>query len=168
MYRLLLLRHAKAGWAPPGTRDFDRPLTPTGRDDAEALGREMKKRSYLPDLVICSSAKRARETWEGVAAAIAPMDTPVVWSDALYSTDATGYLTVVQEAPPCATLLVIGHNPNMEDLAFALPSPAQEPNHRIVSGFPACGLAVIAFDEPLSEVAPGKGRIEAFLDPRRL
>ena len=71
MSRLFLLRHAKAGWAEPGMRDFDRPLEPLGRTDADAIGAAMRASAYIPDLVLCSTAKRARETLDWVASLMA-------------------------------------------------------------------------------------------------
>ncbi|RVB55078.1 histidine phosphatase family protein, partial [Mesorhizobium sp. M7A.F.Ca.CA.004.06.1.1] len=64
MSRLYLLRHAKAGWALPGMRDFDRPLDASGRSDAEMMGAAMRSRLYVPDRTLCSNAKRAKETLE--------------------------------------------------------------------------------------------------------
>src|SRR3954452_9870575 len=89
MSRLYLLRHAKAGWAAPGMRDFDRPLDPTGCTDADSIGAGMRAREYIPDLVLCSTAKRARETLDWVARHIG--SPRAVFSDSLYSTDAAGY-----------------------------------------------------------------------------
>ena len=94
MSRLFLLRHAKAGWAEPGMRDFDRPLEPLGRSDADAIGAAMRANSYIPDLVLCSSAKRARETLDWVARHIGKGR--VVYSDSLYSTDAAGYVEFIR------------------------------------------------------------------------
>ena len=90
MSRLFLLRHAKAGWAEPGMRDFDRPLEPLGRCDADAIGAAMRAHSFIPDLVLCSSAKRARETLDWVARHTG--EARVIFSDNLYSTDAAGYV----------------------------------------------------------------------------
>ncbi len=74
MARLFLLRHAKAGWAQPGMRDFDRALEPSGAADAEAMGEAMRTHGYVPDLTLCSTAARARQTLEGVAGRADIMD----------------------------------------------------------------------------------------------
>ncbi len=90
MNRLFLLRHAKAGWALPGMRDFDRALDASGIADAELMGAVMRVRDFVPDLTLCSNAKRARQTLEGLAG---HTDTGrVLFLDALYSEDAAGYL----------------------------------------------------------------------------
>jgi phosphohistidine phosphatase len=162
--RLFLLRHAKAGWALPGVRDFDRPLDASGHADAEAAGAEMRSRGYVPDITLCSNALRARETLEGVAG---QADTGrVVFSDRLYSEDAAGYLALIHESANSGSILVIGHNPMMEDLATAI-SGDGDPSARatLSSGFPTSGLAVIAFPGGLEDASPGKGYLEAFHTP---
>ena len=164
MNRLYLLRHAKAGWALPGTSDFDRPLDASGIADAATLGAAMRAASHVPDLTLCSNARRARETLEGLAAYA---DTGrVVFSDALYSEDAAGYLAIIRENGARGSLLVVGHNPMMEDLAMAIASGGDEKAQAALkSGFPTSGLAVVRFNGSLGEAAPGTGYLEAFLSP---
>lgn len=164
MSRLFLLRHAKAGWAQPGMRDFDRPLDASGWADAEATGAAMRERRLSPELVLCSSAKRARETLEAVNRHL-PTER-VVFSDGLYATDAAGYLELIQRAGDVESVLVVGHNPMMEDLGFALPGDG-DPAARdtIAAGFPTSGLAVIRFVSSLATAEPGKGYLEDFIVP---
>lgn len=164
MSRLLLLRHAKAGWALPGVKDFDRPLDESGRADAEATGIVMRTAAYVPDLTLCSNAKRARETLEGVAG---QTDTGrVVFLDKLYMEDAAGYLSLIQENGSANSILVIGHNPMMEDLAMAVAGDGDgQARASLNAGFPTSGLAVIGFQGSLAEAAPGKGYLEAFFTP---
>jgi phosphohistidine phosphatase len=161
---LYLLRHAKAGWALPGVRDFDRPLDESGHVDAEATGSAMREHDYVPDITLCSNALRARETLEGIAGSA---DTGrVLYFDRLYSDDAAGYLSLVREHANCGSVLVIGHNPMMEDLASALAGDGDEAARAVLShGFPTSGLAVISFDKGLAHAAPGTGFLEAFLTP---
>jgi phosphohistidine phosphatase len=165
MARLFLLRHAKAGWAEPGMRDFDRPLDRTGVEDAVATGIAMRANDFRPELVICSSARRARETLDAIAGNVDLGR--ILFTDGLYSTDASGYVDIVREAPLAETLLVVGHNPMMEDVAFALSGDGdEEAKSSLAGGFPTSGLAVIAFPGPLSEIAPGNGYLELFLTPQ--
>lgn len=166
MSRLFLLRHARAAWAQPGMRDFDRPLQPEGRQEAEAIGSAMFASALVPAAILCSSARRARETWDEVAKHVSNGSNGAVFTDALYSADATGYLAIIRDAGDPESLLVVGHNPMMEDLAFALAADGNEEAREILShGFPVSGLAVIDFDGRLSEAAPGKGFLAAFLTP---
>ncbi len=167
MSRLYLLRHAKAGWALPGVRDFDRPLDAIGIADAEATGKAMRASGYVPELTLCSNAKRARETLEGIAA---NADTGrVVFTDDLYSSDAAGYLDKIRDNGQHGSLLLIGHNPMMEDLAMAVSGGGEEgAMHTLQTGFPTSGLAVIRFEGRLSEAQLGQGYLESFLTPAEL
>ena len=162
MSRLFLLRHAKAGWAEPGMRDFDRPLEPLGRTDADSIGSAMKAASYIPDLTLCSSARRARETLDWVARHTG--DARIVYTDQLYSTDAAGYVDFIREAADGEAVLLVGHNPMMEDVTMALSGDGDDMAKAMLgSGFPTSALAVIRFPGKLAEAAPGKGFLEAFL-----
>lgn len=165
--RLYLLRHAKAGWALPGMRDFDRPLDASGRADAEIIGAAMRSRGYVPDLTLCSNARRARETLEGLAG---QTDTgKVLFFDTLYSEDAAGYLRLIREHGGPGSLLVIGHNPMMEDLAMAVSGDGEETARAMLNhGFPTSGLAVVRFLDDLTKVAQEAGYLEAFLTPADL
>ena len=164
MDTLFLLRHARAGWALPGVRDFDRPLDAAGHAEAEATGEAMRAAAYIPDITLCSNARRARETLEGLAGR---SDTGRVrFFDLLYSEDAACYLSLIHQNAEGGSVLVIGHNPMTEDLAVALAGDG-DPAARAAlnSGFPASGLAVIRFPGGLKDAAPGSGFLEAFLTP---
>ena len=167
MGTLYLLRHAKAGWALPGMRDFDRPLDASGRADAEMMGAAMRSRCYVPDQTICSNAKRAKETLEGLAG---QTDTGrVLFFDTLYSEDAAGYLRLIRDNGGSGSLLVIGHNPMTEDLAMAVSGSGDETARATLNhGFPTTGLAVVRFDGDLAKAAQGAGHLEAFLTPADL
>ena len=167
MSTLYLLRHAKAGWALPGVRDFDRPLDASGIADAEMMGTAMRARNYIPDITLCSNAKRARQTLEGIAG---HTDTGrVLFFDKLYSEDAAGYLSLIRENGNSGSVLVIGHNPMTEDLAVAISGDGEQSARATLnSGFPTSGLAVIRFPGSLKEAAPGNGYLEAFVTPADL
>ena len=164
MSRLYLLRHAKAQWALPGMRDFDRQLEASGRLDAGRTGVEMRLRGYVPDVTLCSTAVRARETLQEVAG---EADTGrVIFDERLYSEDAASYLDLVRENAAGGSILVVGHNPMMEDLATAL-SGSGDPAALVTLGlgFPTAGLAVIGLAGGLHKAALGKGDLEAFYVP---
>lgn len=164
MATLYLLRHAKAGWALPGVRDFDRALDDIGHRDAEEMGEVMALNGYVPELTLCSGALRARQTLAGIAA---KTDIgKVVFSDTLYMTDAAGYLDLIRERTNTSALLVIGHNPMMEDLALAVSGEGDEmAKSSLNAGFATAGLAVINFEGPLANAALGKGRLDAYITP---
>jgi phosphohistidine phosphatase len=162
--KLYLLRHAKAGWALPGMRDFDRPLDASGVADAETMGAVMRACNYIPDLTLCSNAKRARQTLEGLAG---HTDTGrVLFLETLYSEDAAGYLNLIRGNGEPGSLLVVGHNPMTEDLTIALSGDGEEAARGMLNhGFPTSGLAVVRFPGSLAKAAQGTGYLEAFLSP---
>ncbi|MCO5163476.1 MAG: histidine phosphatase family protein [Mesorhizobium sp.] len=145
-------------------RDFDRPLDATGRADADAMGAVMAREGVVPERVICSSARRARETWDAVMRHVPVTDTIV--TDQLYITDATGYLNFIRDNDAVDSLLIVGHNPMIEDVCFALARDGRdEATGARANGFPTCGLAVIDFDGGFGVVAPSRGFLEAFYTP---
>ena len=165
MGRLLLLRHSKAAWAQPGMTDFDRPLEPRGRDHARRLGTRLNELGIAPDRVLCSTALRARQTWDGVAETIAPSPRVIEYVDELYAADADGYLAVITErAADAAQAMVIGHNPVMEELAIDLTGGGDDrARAALASGFPTSGLAVLDFPGSLAAAAYRRGTLTAFL-----
>jgi phosphohistidine phosphatase len=158
------MRHARAEWPRPGSGDFDRPLTAAGVREAKAMGEMMAAGGYLPDTVICSGARRCRETLE----ALSPLlDTcPVEFLDLLYRTDAAGYLDLARLHGEAGALLVIGHNPMTEELAIALTADRSgSAPSALAAGFPTAALAVIEAKAGLAELRPAGGRLEAFFTP---
>lgn len=151
-------------------RDFDRPLDTTGRIDAKATGAAMQAAGYTPDTILCSGAARARETLKGLLAHAVIDRRRVSFMEALYSEDAHGYLDIIRDyGAESAELMLIGHNPMMEDLGVALAGDGEEgARAAIMGGFPTAGLAVIRFEEGLASASPGKGFLEAFLTPADL
>ncbi|MFN3549505.1 MAG: SixA phosphatase family protein [Mesorhizobium sp.] len=166
MSRLFLLRHARAAWAGPGDRDFDRPLTDDGHHESLAVGAMMLANGYRPDRVVCSPARRALETWRGVAETLDMKASDALLSETLYSADAGGYLTIVRNNGAGGSLLLVGHNPTIEDLAIGLSAPGVgHARADLDKGFPTAGLAVLSFDGELSEAMPGTATLEAFFIP---
>ncbi len=120
MLRLLLLRHAKAERSKPGTRDHERELTDRGRSDAATIGSYLMHHALVPSLALVSSSARTRETWKHTAKAF-PNTPPVRYEDDLYDAGPKRILRIVKDVEPEAmTLLVIGHNPGLHELANLL------------------------------------------------
>jgi phosphohistidine phosphatase len=159
---LLVLRHAKAA-GEPGVNDIKRPLTGGGRRDASAAGRWLLDRGITPDWVLCSPARRARETWERVSAALgaaAPGSDAVNFEARLYEAGAQDVLDLVNEQPNEArTLLTVGHNPASGQLVALL-------TRRLDIAFPACALAVVRVGESWAAAAPGGGELAELWIPR--
>jgi phosphohistidine phosphatase len=158
---LLVLRHAKAA-GEPGVNDIERPLTPAGRRDASAAGQWLLSRGITPDWVLCSTARRARQTWEQISAALgaaAPGQDAVSFDPRVYEAGAQDLLDLVNEQPGEAhTLLTVGHNPASGQLAAWLTG-------RSDIAFPACALAVVRLGESWAAAAPGGGELADLWTP---
>jgi phosphohistidine phosphatase len=119
MRRLMLLRHAKTERPAPGQRDRDRALTKRGRIDAPAVGAYMAHHGLTPDVALVSPAKRAQETWELMAEAFAKPPR-LVNEDRIYNASAEALIAVIGEMRGAHSLLVVGHNPSLHDVATQL------------------------------------------------
>ncbi len=116
MKTLLLMRHAKSSWNQAGLPDRDRPLNKRGRRDAPRMGELLRRQDLVPEWVVSSAARRARETAESVAEA-AGYDGEILCLDQLYGAEPSQYLGALHAVPPpVGRVLLIGHNPGMEDL----------------------------------------------------
>jgi phosphohistidine phosphatase len=170
MKRLLLLRHAKSSWDDPSLVDFDRPLAPRGRKAAERMGREIAARNWLPQLALVSPAARTRETWEVVAAAL-PGSVSADFPDTLYDATAGDLLSEIQRTPKAVkTLLILGHNPGLEDFARQLAGDNFEAKalRRLHEKFPTAALARFDFDGKWAENGFSGARLTHCLRPRDL
>lgn len=159
--RLALFRHAKSAW--PNVPDIDRPLAERGQRDAPAAGRWLREFDFRPDLVLCSPAKRTRQTWELAAAALAEAP-PVRHDDRIYDTDADGLLHVLTECEPgIGTLLVVGHEPTMRDLTLRLAGddPADALT-KVRQKFPTAAVSVLEFTGDWAALADDSARLTAF------
>jgi phosphohistidine phosphatase len=164
--RLVLLRHAKSEW--PDVADHERPLAKRGRRDAPLVGRWLGTSGYVPDAVVCSTARRARETWELAStglAAVAPGAAPVVrYEPRVYEATVLGLLMLVREFDAeWRTAAIVGHNPGLAELTVGLASPDSAPHE-----FPTAAVAVLGLPGPWTEAAPGEARLLAFTFPAEL
>lgn len=156
--RLILLRHAKAE-APAGIRDHERALTDVGRADARAMGVWLKEHRVLPDLVICSTALRTRETWEQVADAGA-IGALIEHEGTAYNASVPALWQLVQEAEPDArVLVVVGHSPGIPGLA-ALLGEGQHGVDQLSGGFPTCTAALLSIEGAWADLSAGAAVVE--------
>ncbi len=120
MKTLLILRHAKSSWSDSTLADHDRPLNKRGKSDAPRLGELLRREELLPDLIISSTARRARSTAELVAES-SGCEGPLWLERDLYAAGAEAYLEVLVTLPDEYTrVMVVGHNPGLEELVEAL------------------------------------------------
>jgi phosphohistidine phosphatase len=147
---LVLLRHAKSAW--PDLPDQERPLARRGLHDAPAVGRWLRTEGYVPDLVLCSTARRAQETWQ-LAATELRGNPPVYWDERLYQASAAELLDLIRQAPPeSSTMVVVGHDPAIAELALILAEAA----------------AVLEFNGTWRLLGPGQAQLTRFVIPRDL
>lgn len=169
MKNLTLLRHAKSGWDDPVSRDFDRPLNPRGRRAARRIGVEMKSEGLAFDLVLASPARRVTETLDEVAAGYGPL--PARYDERLYLAAAGTLLDIVRTAPESAErLLLVGHNPGLEELALRLSRrDGAGLRGEVEVKYPTGTVAEIVLPaERWAEVREGTGEIVRFIRPRDL
>ncbi|ASY56746.1 histidine phosphatase family protein [Sinorhizobium sp. CCBAU 05631] len=153
-FRLILLRHARSGWALPGQRDFDRTLDETGYAEAELIAQGAADHGLCPDLVLCSTAVRCRQTAEPFRRALGE-DIDIRYVDQLYAGPAAVYTDLIKIHADRTCLMVVGHNPMIEDV-FRSYLGEQQSATALENGYPPAGLAVIDFSARSSA-----GRISA-------
>jgi phosphohistidine phosphatase len=168
--RILLLRHAKSAWDEPGLDDFDRPLAARGRRAAAVMGVFLRDEDLIPDLVLCSAARRAVETWELASHELARA--PEVEHDpALYMVSADRLLKRLRKLPPTVkSVLVVGHEGGVDVLARRLVGDGAAPlRKRLSEKFPTAALVAIAVAlEDWAALAEKSGTITRFAAPKDL
>jgi phosphohistidine phosphatase len=168
MKTLYVLRHAKSDWGDSSLRDFDRPLNARGKKAASAIGKELRKRKIRPDLVLASPAVRARQTIEGVEKAYGSAFN-VEDEPRIYGAEPETLIGLIRGAPDdFDRLLIVGHNPGLQDLVLKLSGPG-ELYDEAAEKFPTAALAEIRFDtESWDGIASREGTLECLLRPRGL
>jgi phosphohistidine phosphatase len=166
---LYVLRHAKSDWGDASLQDFVRPLNGRGRKAAKAMGQEMRERGLAPDLVLLSPSARTTETLarveEGFGASFEKVEEPNI-----YLAESGTLVDLIRSAPAKSErLMVVGHNPGMQELIRALANGPQDLRAEAAAKFPTGALAEISFDvSKWSDVTPGSGFIRNFVKPREL
>ena len=147
------LRHAKSDWGHPELADHDRSLNDRGRRESKALGAHFERVPPKVALVLCSTATRARQTLEALTAALG--DATIEFDERLYgatSEEMIGLLSLVDET--VRSVMLIGHNPGMQDLVIALSASGDE-LERVRTKFPTAALATMSFDGEWAELGAG-------------
>ena len=165
---LFLLRHAKSSWDEPSIDDHDRPLAPRGLRAAARIADYLTKRAIRPNLILCSSARRARQTLERIAPSLG-RDAEIHIERSLYGATEDRLLERLHALPDEAdSVMMIGHNPGVQDLALLL---AREGPLRttLEDKFPTAGLATLAFGRlAWKDLDTESGELVDFAVPRRL
>jgi phosphohistidine phosphatase len=168
MHALHLLRHTKSSWADDELDDHDRPLSKRGRRDAEAIARHFAERGGTPDLVLSSTAARARATLEPLLDRLRPRR--VLLDRGLYLAPGAKLLERLREAgEEVGTALLVGHNPGLHELALLLADPESPVELPPLSGkFPTGALASYRFGSAWRRLKPHAATLIAYVTPREL
>ncbi|WP_449465358.1 SixA phosphatase family protein [Stenotrophomonas humi] len=158
MRELILLRHAHAEPADNGQADIDRPLSPHGLAEAEAAGRWLHEQRLVPDRVLCSPARRTRETLEAVLGLTGYVEQRL--EERIYDAAPGTLAALLDEHREVERLLVVGHNPGLEQLV-ALMHSGQSGDYR---GMPPAAVAVLSLPMEAA-IEPGIARLAAFWWP---
>lgn len=138
---LVMIRHAKSSWANPLQSDFERPLNERGEQDAPAMGERLKKHNILPDLIISSTAKRAKQTAKKIGAAVGYDPAKIEWHETLYHCIPSVFEEVMYDIPDdVQTVFIVAHNPGITGFVNLL-SPKFKIDH-----MPTCAIVACRFE----------------------
>ena len=139
MKTLYLVRHAKSSWKNTALTDFKRPLNSRGKKDAPLMGKRLKERGILPDMIICSSAKRAKKTARKIAKVLDYPAASIKYEDKLYEATESNIIRLIQKLPnKINKLMIVGHNPEITSLSNRL-------GDENIYNMPTCGISCIRF-----------------------
>jgi phosphohistidine phosphatase len=168
--KLFVLRHAKSSWDEPGLNDHERPLAPRGQRATKVLAKHVRNHEIQPTQVLCSTARRTRETLEGVAPG-----GEVLIELHLYGASAGELLERLRKVPAEAeSVMLIGHNPALQTLVLRLAGARGSVDDRngdlaeVRRKFPTGALATLSFECAWSELAPGAATLTDLVRPRDL
>jgi phosphohistidine phosphatase len=169
MLSLMLLRHAKSSLAETGQADLDRPLNERGQRAAVAVGHYMASHNLVPRLVLCSPARRTRETWGLVAGELSTTPEVLVATEIYNSGDGTGLMECLRhKAGATQSVLLVGHNPSIGELAQTLSGAGSKKlRKRLEKKYPPAALAVFSFDlDNWESLVAGSGTLLRCVRPR--
>jgi phosphohistidine phosphatase len=167
MRTLHLLRHAKSSWDDESLADAERPLAPRGRRDAGRMAEYLDDAGIQPQLVLCSSSRRTRQTLAMIESSLGDPDIAV--EDVIYAASAATLLGRLRTVPAAVEpVLVIGHNPGMQELVLEL-AGSGDALDRVAAKFPTCALATIVFDAGgWADLGAGGGVLTRYTTPKLL
>ena len=167
MFELMLMRHAKSDWH-SDKADFDRPLNQRGRQDASRIGRHLKQLNIIPDVIVSSAAKRTRQTAELVNDYLALDDSSMKFDKELYLAGNESLRNIIEEyASDGMRLMVIAHNPGMDDLVSYLANTALplSSNDKLMSTAAVAGFQIPTLD---CLTSPGMAEMKYIFRPKEL
>ncbi len=166
--RLVLLRHAKSDY-PLGVSDHDRPLGARGNREAPAAGAWLRENQMVPDYIVLSDAQRTRATCAWVISELGEKAPTPYLDSRIYGASSTALCSIINETPETVTtLLVIGHQPVLQELAMSLASvdSDEEAVYELAMDYPTLGLTVLQTDKDWAEIDGRDMRVTNFAVPR--
>ncbi len=163
---LYVLRHAKSSWEDEALPDHERPLSGRGRRAVALLAEHARARGIDPELVLCSSARRTRETIAGVLP-----DREALVEPELYGASAAALIERLRQVPASTrSVMLVGHNPSVQRLVLTLAAPADGDGGLadIERKFPTGALAALALAGDWPQLAPGKAELLDYVRPKSL
>ncbi|MFD7879329.1 SixA phosphatase family protein [Streptomyces sp. NPDC059766] len=163
--RIVLFRHAKADW--PQVTDHERPLADRGRTDAAVAGLKLADSGIAFDLALCSTAVRTRETWKIAVSEFAHRP-KTAYEERIYDASPGELIALLNETPDDVhNLLLVGHNPGVQNLADILAGSAEDDARQRMSarGFPAAAFAVLTFEGSWKTLEPGVATLVDYWAP---
>jgi phosphohistidine phosphatase len=166
MKTVLLLRHAKSEWGNPGLADFDRPLAERGLKDAPRIGQVLANYDFIPDKILASPARRAKQTAELVAEACSYKKAAIAWQESFYGGYSDDLIAALQGLPNSVNrAMLVGHNPAMEEAAAAL--LIGDTDEKLTISIPTAGLLCLDLDiMTWTDLEPGDAILRWYLIPK--
>ncbi|MHC4341973.1 MAG: SixA phosphatase family protein [Planctomycetota bacterium] len=164
---LLVLRHAKSAWNTDARTDFERPLSGRGRRDAPRMGRWMRLEGLVPDHVVCSPARRAKQTALSALEVMELDPGSVLFEDRIYDAGLDDLIDLLAECPQSfRRVMLVGHNPGLEELVFFLCGEVTAPDDGKL--LPTATLARITMPPDWRALGAGAGRLLSVTRPKSL
>ncbi|VAW46622.1 Phosphohistidine phosphatase SixA [hydrothermal vent metagenome] len=165
---LMLLRHAKSEWKNSDLTDIERPLSDRGKRNASKMGRWLKEHALIPDLILVSPAQRAQQTLRRICNEFSANTISI---DSLYLADLNTLLHTLSETPQAERVMIIGHNPGLEELFEFLkhdinPNTLVTKTFEAVTLFPTSSLAHFILPQSWQTLEKGDGKLIQFIRPK--
>ncbi|MBY8976995.1 histidine phosphatase family protein [Rhodobacteraceae bacterium NNCM2] len=170
MKKVILLRHAKSSWSDPDLADHDRPLNPRGKASAPVIAQWLAHRKHLPDTILCSSAKRTKQTIKRMRSVLPELPDAKIEEKLYHASPDTMRERLNKLPKSCDTVLLVGHQPGIGALTRKLAEKKVRPRcARAFEHFPTAAAAVLEFDiKDWSELKYHEASFVDFAVPREL
>ena len=162
MKQIFLLRHAKSDWSALGHQDFERPLAERGVQDASLMSKYIKDQDYKIDKVLCSTARRTKETFDICADGFNFLIEDASYLDELYFGEANAIISLIESLDDSlASILIVGHNPTIHILTERI-------TRNLIDKYPTCALAEISLENSWKDLSLKQCKLKSFIKPKEL